>query len=329
MKTLNTYMDNAWEDLEADNDWWKAVLALGLMNCVPLIGQIAMFGYLFDWAKEVAWGMKTPLSRKLNDIGRCFKYGFMALWVIIIWVVPVVVAGLLLGLIPVAGPIICFIVEVFAVLVAALSAVGAFRSIIYERIMPGLQFKRVFRMFRRDAGGLWQVFCIILLDIPLLVAALFIVLLPTIPFINAIMAVATIRVLGADLVPLVLFGMLTIVVALVVWVMGALASAFIATLYIRALGYWMERFKPAEWRTPSTPMPFEREMEAEREEKREAKEAAKQAARDKKKADKQRKRGAEQSEATEDAAPSAGAFEQSDAGDRPGLEAQTEEENAE
>lgn len=299
MKTLNTYMDNAWEDLEADNDWWKAVLALGLMNCVPLIGQIAMFGYLFDWAKEVAWGMKTPLSRKLNDIGRCFKYGFTALWVILIWVVPVVVAGLLLGLIPVVGPIICFIVEVFAILVGALSAVGAFRSIIYERIMPGLQFKRVFRMFRRDAGGLWQVFCIILLDIPLLVAAVFIVLLPTIPFIDTITTVATTRVLGADLVPLVLLGMLTIVVALVVWVMGALASAFIATLYVRALGYWMERFKPAEWKTPSTPMPFEIEMEAEREERRSAKEAAKKAMRDEKRAAKQQKKAKKKTEGTE------------------------------
>lgn len=66
MKTINTYMDRAWGDLAADDDWWKATLVLGLMNCVPIIGQIIMFGYLFDWAKEAAWGMHTPLSRKLG-----------------------------------------------------------------------------------------------------------------------------------------------------------------------------------------------------------------------------------------------------------------------
>lgn len=275
MKTLNTYMDNAWEDLADDEGWWKAILALGLMNCVPIIGQIIMYGYLYDWAKEVAWGMKTPLSRRLRDMGRCVKYGFLALWVMLIWIVPVVVVGLLLGLIPVAGPIIRFLVEVFAVLVGAISAVAAFRSIIYERVLPGLQVTRVLHMVRKDPGGLWQVFCIILLVIPLLVFALFITLLPTIPFINVITSMATASVLGTDLVPLVLLGMITIVVALVVWVAGALISAFISALYIRALGYWMRQFAPDTWKSPAAPMAFEVEMAAEREARREARAAAK------------------------------------------------------
>ena len=103
MKTINTYMDRAWGDLAADDDWWKATLVLGLMNCVPIIGQIIMFGYLFDWAKEAAWGMHTPLSRKLGDLGRCARYGFLALWVMFIWVAPVVIAGFLLGFIPAVG----------------------------------------------------------------------------------------------------------------------------------------------------------------------------------------------------------------------------------
>ncbi len=275
MKTINTYMDRAWGDLAADDDWWKATLVLGLMNCVPIIGQIIMFGYLFDWAKEAAWGMHTPLSRKLGDLGRCARYGFLALWVMFIWVAPVVIAGFLLGFIPAVGTILQFLVEVFAVFVAALAAAGAFRSVIYERVLPGLQIKRVFRMFQRDPGGFGQAFCVILLVIPLLAAALFIVLLPTIPFINVIASVATTTVLGTDLVPLALLGVVTIVVALIVWVAGALVSAFISALYMRSLGYWMEQFKPETWRSPSAPMPFEVDMAAEKRAKREAKAAAK------------------------------------------------------
>ncbi len=275
MKTLNTYMDRAWNDLATDDDWWKATLVLGLMNCVPIIGQIIMFGYLFDWAKEAAWGMHTPLSRKLGDLGRCARYGFLALWVMLIWVAPIVIIGLLLGLVPVAGSILRFLVELFAVFVAALAAAGAFRSVIYERVLPGLQVKRVFMMFRRDPGGFGQAFCVILLVIPLLAAALFIVLLPTIPFINVIASVATTAVLGTDLVPLALLGVITIVVALIVWVAGALVSAFISALYMRSLGYWMEQFKPGTWRSPSAPMPFEVEMAAEKEARREARAAAK------------------------------------------------------
>lgn len=275
MKTLNTYMDHAWDDLAGDEDWWKATLVLGLMNCVPIIGQIFMFGYLYDWAKEAAWGMKAPLSRKLGDFGRCAKYGFLALWIILIWVVPVVVVGLILGIVPVAGPIIRFCVEVLAVVVAAIAAAAALRSIIYERVLPGLQVRRVWHMVRKDPGGLAQVFSIILLVVPLLVAALFIVLLPTIPFITTISSVAASTVLGTDLVPLVLLGMITVVVALVVWVAGALVSAFISALYIRALGYWMQQFEPDTWRSPTAPMAFEVAMAAAKEARREAKAAAK------------------------------------------------------
>lgn len=275
MKTINTYMDRAWNDLATDDDWWKATLVLGFMNCVPIIGQIIMFGYLFDWAKEAAWGMHTPLSRKLGDLGRCTRYGFIAIWVMLIWIAPVVIVGLLLGFIPVAGPILRFLVELFAVFVAALAAAGAFRSIIYERVMPGLQIGCVFGMFRRDPGGFGQTFCVIMLVIPLLAAALFIVLLPTLPLIDVIASMASTRVLGTDLVPLALWGVVTIVVSLIVWIAGAIVSAFISALYMRSLGYWMEQFKPGTWRSPSAPMPFEVEVAAEKEAKREAKKAAK------------------------------------------------------
>ena len=275
MKTINTYMDRAWNDLATDDDWWKATLVLGFMNCVPIIGQIIMFGYLFDWAKEAAWGMHTPLSRKLGDLGRCTRYGFIAIWVMLIWIAPVVIVGLQLGFIPVAGPILRFLVELFAVFVAALAAAGAFRSIIYERVMPGLQIGRVFGMFRRDPGGFGQTFCVIMLVIPLLAAALFIVLLPTLPLIDVIASMASTRVLGTDLVPLALWGVVTIVVSLIVWIAGAIVSAFISALYMRSLGYWMEQFKPGTWRSPSAPMPFEVEVAAEKEAKREAKKAAK------------------------------------------------------
>lgn len=300
MKTLNSYMDNAWDDLVEDEDWWKAVLALGLMNCVPLIGQIIMFGYLFDWAKELAWGMKTKLSRKLSDIGRCVKYGFLALWVIILWVVPVVIAGLLLGFIPYAGSIICFLVEVFALFVGMLSAVGAFRSIIYERVMPGLQIKRVLHMFRKDPGGLFQVFAVILLVFPLVVLALFIVLLPVIPFMSLISGLTPTTLLGSDLVPLVFWGMIIIVIALVVWIAGALVSAFISTLYIRSLGYWMQQFDPPAWKTPKAPMPFEIEMADEKKAKKTEKADAKAAFKEKKKAQKAARRSEQGDESPQD-----------------------------
>ncbi len=130
-------------------------------------------------------------------------------------------------------------------------------------------------MFRRDPGGFGSATCVILLVVPLLAAALFIVLLPTIPFIGVIASMSMTSVLGNDLVPLALLGVVTIVVALMVWIAGAIVSAFISALYMRSLGYWMEQFKPDTWRSPSAPMQFEVEMAAEKEARREAKAAAK------------------------------------------------------
>lgn len=275
MDTSETYFDRAWNDLVADEGWWKAVFALGLVNCVPIIGQIVMFGYLFDWAKEAAWGMTAPLSRQLGDLGRRIKYGFMALWVMIIWVAPVLVVAWLISFIPIVGGILSFIVEVLAICVAAISAAAALRSLVYEHVMPGLQVKRVLRMVRKDPGGLAQSFCIILLLLPLLLAALFIVLLPAIPFINLIASTTISSALGTDLALLIFLGMLTLVVSLVVWIAGAIVSALIAALYVRSLGYWMEQFDPAQWKTPTTPMPFELEQDAEKAEKRARKKAQK------------------------------------------------------
>jgi hypothetical protein len=259
MKSLNSYLKRAWSDLTADDSWWKVIFAFGLLNCVPIVGQVFLCGYLSDWAKEAAWGMRTGLPHQLGDIGRRGKYGLITVGVLLIWTVPVFAVAQLLRLVPVAGDFLCFIFELLIIVVGGIAGAAAIRSIIYERVMPGLQIGRILKMVMRDPGGLAQVFAIILLDLVLLVAALFVVFLPTIPFINVIASSTTTSILGTDLALVVGLGMLTIVVALVVWVTGAVVSALISALYIRSLGYWMEQFEPAKWKSPADPMPFETE----------------------------------------------------------------------
>lgn len=257
MKSLNSYLKQAWGDLTSDESWWKVIFAFGLLNCVPIVGQVFLCGYLSDWAKEAAWGMKTGLPHQLGDIGRRGKYGLITVGVVAIWILPVLIVSQLMRLVPVAGEFLCFIFELLIIVVGAIAGAAAIRSIIYERMMPGLQVGRVLKMVRRDPAGLVQVFGIILLDLVLLAAALFVVLLPTIPFINVIASSTTTSILGTDLAMVVMLGMLTIVVALVVWVTGAVVSALISALYIRSLGYWMAQFEPAKWKSPADLMPFE------------------------------------------------------------------------
>ena len=248
---------------------------MGMINCVPLVGQVFMIGYLYDWAKEASWGMKTSLPLDVGDIGRRGKYGLMVFGVTLVWIVPVVIISLLLRLVPVVGDVLSFLMDLFSVFVWVIASAAALRSIIYERMMPGFQFGRVLKMARRDTSGLWQSLAIALLNVVLVVAALFVLLLPTVPFVVSIMSSSPTAILGADFPVIVMLGMLTIVVSLVVWVAGAVVSALIFALYARAIGYWMEQFEPAKWRSPAEPMPFEVEMEAEKKAKAEAKAAAK------------------------------------------------------
>ena len=285
MKSLNSYLRRAWEDLSSDEGWWRVILVLGLLNCVPLVGQVIMLGYIADWAKEAAWGMKGGLSHESGDIGRRVKYGLMVLGILIIWIAPIIIVAELLRLVPVAGGVLCFLVELLALLVSVVASAAALRSIIYERMMPGLQFGRVLKMARRDPGGLWQALAICLLNVVLLVAALFVVLLPSVPFVASIVSSTPQQLLGSNLVTVVLLGMLTVVVALVVWVTGAIVSTLIFALYARALGYWMEQFEPRLWKSPANPMPFEIKMAEEKK----AKAAAKAQAKAQKKARKAKK----------------------------------------
>lgn len=303
MKSLNSYLKNAWGDLSSDEGWWRVILVLGLLNCVPLVGPVFVCGYLYDWAKEAAWGMRSGMSHAVGDIARRGKYGVMAIAVVLIWVAPILIVAQLLRLVPVVGQVLCFLVELLAVLVTVLASAAALRSIIYERMAPGLQVSRVFKMARKDTSGLFQAFAIGLLYVVLLVAVLFILLLPAVPFVGVIMSSSPEAILGASLPFIVMLGMLTIVVAVIVWVASSVCATLIFALYARALGYWIEQFEPAKWRSPTEPMPFEIEQAEKKKAKAEEKARAKAAA---KEAKKQKKAGASDNEGeTSEAAPEA------------------------
>lgn len=301
MKSLNSYLKNAWADLSSDEGWWRVILVLGLLNCVPLVGQVFVCGYLFDWAKEAAWGMRSGVSHSVGDIGRRGKYGLMVFGVIFIWVAPIFIVAQLMRLIPVVGQVLCFLVELVAIATAVLASAGALRSIIYERVAPGLQFARVAKMARRDIGGLMQAFAIALLYVVLLVAVLFILLLPAVPFVGTIMSSTPEAILGANLPLIVMLGMLTIVVAVVVWAASSVCATLIFALYARALGYWIEQFEPSKWRSPTDPMPFELEMAAQKKARAEEKARAKAAAKEAKKQKKRKAKGLDEDDNAADA----------------------------
>lgn len=257
MDRASGYLARAWEDLTSDEKWWQVVLVLGLVNCVPIIGQIVTMGYLYDWAKEGAWGMRRPLPREIGDVKRRLKYGLIWLAITLVWTVPVWVVGRLLGAIPGVGPFLHFLCVLLLVVAYVVSAAAVLRGLIYERVLPGLQVDRMLKMAAKDVPGLARVFCIGLINFLVTVVALILIMIPAAPFAASIMGYDVTSGFGVQMIPVLVLGILTVIVSLFVWLAATVCATVVLALFTRAMGYWVGQFEPDKWGSPHDRMPFE------------------------------------------------------------------------
>ena len=74
------YFRTASNDISASEGWFKTILLLGLISFIPIFGIIVVMGYAFGWAREIAWGTRAPLPKKIfgNEDGM-YSRGFFAL----------------------------------------------------------------------------------------------------------------------------------------------------------------------------------------------------------------------------------------------------------
>ena len=55
------YFNAAWHDIKNSPGWFGKLLVLGLVSLVPIFGWIVVAGYLYGWARDIAWGVHAPL----------------------------------------------------------------------------------------------------------------------------------------------------------------------------------------------------------------------------------------------------------------------------
>ena len=72
------YFAAAWGDVTKSPGWASVVLRLGLLCLIPIFGVVVMYGYLFSWARDIAWNVHRPLPRKIfaNEDGSLYRRGF-------------------------------------------------------------------------------------------------------------------------------------------------------------------------------------------------------------------------------------------------------------
>ena len=172
------YLSTAWNDIRQSPGWLAKALLLGLVACIPIFGWIVVYGYLYGWARDMAWGVHAPLPARIfgNEDGKLYSRGFFVLVIAFVFsllpgvieVIGVIIgsgpfwfwghSGYGFGLFSVGIGGLVFVASIAAMFFVVLfSWVGAMRMSIYGRLSAGFQFGKIWSMVRHDFGGLLRI----------------------------------------------------------------------------------------------------------------------------------------------------------------------------
>ena len=289
------YFSTAWNDIKNSEGWIGKIFLLGLINFIPIFGQMTVYGYAFEWGHKAAWGMHTPLPRKIygRKNSKMLRWGWFALVILFVCtVIPAIVAGIgnaisdsstaaqtaamyshhyhasmatgniLLGAL---GGVIAFVGFVLSIAAVFFFWAGTMRMMMYDRLGTGLQFGKVWSMIKHDFGGLLRIFgmSIVCFVVYFLVFAIVVSIVGA-GVIGTLFvgAAAGSGMYSMDSDAALGFILMALVSALplviVLYYLSSVAEAFIQLLVSRALGYWTRQFDVANWGKKDDPLPFER-----------------------------------------------------------------------
>ena len=288
------YFDTAWNDIAHSPGWFVKVLQLSLLSFIPIFGPVVVSGYLYGWAREIAWGVHEPMPQRIfaNEDGKLYRRGFY------IFVMSLAFALALAFVASIGSTLTTFSLtsmggsggsisgSVFMTLGSVISLVGWVASIamvffiwvasmriaIYDCLSAGFQLGKIWKMIKHDVNGIARIFGMNLLvslvgglALSLVCGILFTIFGVTVGAgLIGVAASATTEAAAEEAVrQYLLSGNLGGIVA------GALILGFVCTficvvldtfvemLTARALGYWTMQFDVPRWRGQDDPMPFE------------------------------------------------------------------------
>lgn len=292
------YFSTAWNDIKNSEGWIGKIFLLGLINFIPIFGQMTVYGYAFEWGHKAAWGMHTPLPRKIygRKNSKMLRWGWFALVILFVCaVIPAIVTGIgnaisdsstaaqtaamyshhyhasmatgnvLLGAL---GGVIAFVGFVFSIAAVFFFWAGTMRMMMYDRLGTGLQFGKVWSMIKHDFGGLLRIFgmSIVCFVVYFLVFAIVVSIVGAgvigTLFVGAAAGSGMYSMDSDTALGFILMALVSALpLVIVLYYLSSVAEAFIQLLVSRALGYWTRQFDVANWGKKDDPLPFERAQE--------------------------------------------------------------------
>ena len=278
--TQTGYFKTAWNDVKGSENWLGKMFLLGLIAFIPVFGPVVLLGYAFGWARDIAWGVHTPLPAHIfgNEDGLLYRRGLIVLAISVVCCVVIpgvlegcwdVFAGRGLGSVSDAvwgaagrSTLVAPVYSLFNLAVSLLALVfylvASMRASIYGRLGPGFQIPRLWHMVRHDTKGMVRIvgLSIVLALVPMVVAGAFLGVLSAGMAGMGLFSILTGGTV-ADAALLVALVSLLVLACFAVAVVVSAASTFAVVMQARAVGYWTMQFDVPAWRGQDDPMPFE------------------------------------------------------------------------
>lgn len=288
------YFQTAWNDIKNSQGWFGKLCLLALIGLIPIFGQIVIFGYLYGWAREIAWGVHEPLPVRIfgNEDGKLYRRGwFIFLVVFVFALIPGIVTGAgstmqqvglyssmadeaaaSAGISVTVGGIVYLIGVAVALFASILAWIGSMRVSIYDRLSTGFQLGKIWKMFRHDTGGIMRIFgmnLLVGLILGILLSIVVTVLIMLVVFVGAaglagagftpesfeyISDTEAMRIFTQLIGSVGLVGIICLALSLF---LANATNIFTEMLVARALGYWTWQFDVPQWGGKDDPMPFE------------------------------------------------------------------------
>lgn len=184
------YYARAWNDIKNSPGWFGKLCLLALLDFIPVFGPIVAYGYLGGWARDIAWGVKSPLPAHVfaNEDGKLYRRGWFVFAALFIYsAIAWALSSLLMGLAGAAasgaagayangrmvpgatagfdalGFVMGVLAFVVTIAVVFFALAGAARSVIYDRFSPAFQIPVLWKMIKRDASGIVRILLMALL----------------------------------------------------------------------------------------------------------------------------------------------------------------------
>ena len=276
----------SWKLLRREKGWWKPLVVLALVGWIPVLGQIAVLGYAYEWARLSAWGLDRPPKRRGIDYSKLLTSGGICFLVMLTMRVVVGLIcrllfgyadsnawmpmgmvldfGSMLGCGPLrdAGDVVGSLVEI---LLGSFVMCAMMRATIYDSFKAGWRLDRLFQMISRDPKGFlkvygstvlaslivwlyWMVTALVFTAVVFWLGAL--ALLSNASYFSDVTSLVTLMArIGA--LPLLVCSM----VALALLFLGGIISNAMQLVSINVAGQWFSRFDVARWGVSSAPLP--------------------------------------------------------------------------